>query len=242
MQLPVEKRVSMGVSNQNRKTYRIPPPLPFQTPGEEIANSILHGIGGGLAIAGLVLLVLRANGYLGGSGGGAIAVTAYVLFTACMISMFLASTLYHAITHEGAKRVFRVLDHSAIYLLIAGTYTPFCLLALKPIKGAMGLVFFCFEWACAVAGIVLYSANSKFLKKAELAVYILMGWLIVFGAPRLARAIPLSSVIFLFVGGLAYTVGVVWYVQKARRGSHVVWHAFVLIGAICHWWSIWFMS
>jgi hemolysin III len=241
MQLPLEKRVLMGVSNnnQNRKTYRIPSPLPFQTPGEEIANSILHGIGAGLAIAGLVLLVLRANGYLGGSGGGAIAVTAYVLFTACMISMFLASTLYHAITHEGAKRVFRVLDHSAIYLLIAGTYTPFCLLALK---GTLGLVFFCFEWACAVAGITLYSANSKFLKKAELAVYILMGWLIVFGAPRLARVIPLPSIIFLFGGGLAYTLGVVWYVQNARRGSHVVWHVFVLIGALCHWFSIWCMS
>jgi hemolysin III len=236
LQLLGEKLVIRSVNTQR---YPIPAYLPFQTPGEEIANAILHGIGAGLSIAGLVLLVLRANGYLHGSGGGALAITAYTLFTAAMISMFLASTLYHAIVNEAAKRIFRILDHSAIYLLIAGTYTPFCLLA---IKGAFGWAFFGFEWALAITGITLYSVNSKLLKKAEVAVYILMGWVIVFGAFRLVRALPLSSIIFLFAGGVAYTLGTIWYGQKCRRGSHVVWHVFVLIGAYCHWQSMWLMS
>jgi hemolysin III len=219
--------------------YPIRQPLPFQTPGEEIANAILHGLGGGLSIAGLILLILRANGRLNGAGGGAFATTAYALFGAAMISMFLASTLYHALTHEGAKRVFRILDHSAIYLLIAGTYTPLCLLALK---GAAGWVFFGFEWALAATGIVLFSVNSKLLRKAEVAVYILMGWAIVFGAFRLVRVLPRVSLIFLFAGGVSYTLGTLWYGKKHRRGAHVIWHIFVLIGAFCHWFSIWLFS
>jgi hemolysin III len=221
------------------KKYPIPRPLPFQTPGEEIANSILHGLGGGLSIAGLVLLLARANGFIGGKGGGALAVTAYALFMATMLSMFLASTLYHAISHEGAKRVFRVLDHSAIYLLIAGTYTPLCLIA---IQGALGWAFFGCEWALAATGITLFSIDNKFVKKAEVAVYILMGWAIVFGAFRLFQAISTLSAVFLFAGGLAYTVGAFFYMQKHRRGSHVVWHIFVLAGAFCHWESVWLMS
>lgn len=221
------------------KTYAIPSPLPFQTPGEEIANSVLHGLGGALSIAGLVLLVLRANGFLHGKGGGAFTIASFTLFSATMISMFLASTLYHAIVHEGAKRVLRVLDHSSIYLLIAGTYTPFCLLS---IKGVFGWVLFGCEWALAITGIALYSVNSKFLKKAELPVYILMGWAICVSAFRLFKAIPLISLIFLAVGGLAYTTGTMFYMQKYRRGSHVVWHVFVLIGAFCHWESIWLLS
>lgn len=243
---PMKKRAVLITMKQNISTphasyitHPIPRPLPFQTPGEEIANAILHGLGAGLSVAGLILLVLRANGRLNGAGGGAVATTAYVLFTAAMICMFLASTLYHAITHERAKRVFRVLDHSAIYLLIAGTYTPFCLL---PLKGALGWTFFGVEWTLALCGITLFAVNSKFLKKAEVFVYILMGWAIVFSTFRLVSAIPLASLIFLFAGGIAYTLGTLWYGQKHRRGAHVIWHVFVLIGACCHWFSIWFMS
>ncbi|MDR0785883.1 MAG: hemolysin III family protein [Treponema sp.] len=221
------------------KKYPIPQHLPFQTPGEEIANSILHGLGGGLSIAGLALLLARANGLIGGGGGGVLAVTAYTMFTATMLSMFLASTLYHAISHEGAKRVFRVLDHSAIYLLIAGTYTPFCLLA---IPGALGWTFFACEWVLAATGITLFSADVKAVKKVEVFIYILMGWAIVFSASRLLRAVSALSVAFLFAGGLAYTIGAFFYAQKNRRGSHVVWHIFVLAGAFCHWESVWLMS
>ncbi|MDR1566022.1 MAG: hemolysin III family protein [Treponema sp.] len=217
----------------------LPPPLPFQTPGEEIANSILHGLGILLAIAGLVLLTLRASGYLGGSPGGPAEIACYVVFTATMISMFLASTLYHAIQHEGAKRVFQILDHSAVYLLIAGTYTPFSLLGLR---GAWGWAYFGVEWALAVTGIVLYSANLKFLRRAELSVYIIMGWAIAAGFWKLYRQIPFISFALLVAGGAAYTFGTFWYRRRHRRGSHVIWHIHVIAGAACHWLSLWFMS
>jgi hemolysin III len=161
------------------------------------------------------------------------------VFTAAMMTMFLASTLYHAIQHEGAKRVFRVLDHSAIYLFIAGTYTPFCLLGLK---GALGWAFLGFEWAMAIAGIALYAANCKFVKKAELAIYILMGWAIVAGWIPLSKVLPRPSLILLAAGGAVYTLGTLWYSKPHRRGAHVTWHVFVLGGAACHWASVWFLS
>ncbi|MDR2362789.1 MAG: hemolysin III family protein [Spirochaetaceae bacterium] len=225
--------------NMRSIVHPIPTPLPFQTPGEEIANSVLHGLGLILAIGGLVLLALRANGRLGGAGGGGRAVASYVIFTAAMISMFLASTLYHAIQHEGVKRVFRILDHSAIYLLIAGTYTPFCLISFR---GPWGWTLFGIEWALAVTGIVLYAVNYKPLKKAEIAVYLLMGWAVAAGGPALFRSLPRVSLIFLAAGGAAYTLGTLWYRKPYRRGAHVTWHVFVLAGAVCHWWAMWFMS
>ncbi|MDR2477665.1 MAG: hemolysin III family protein [Treponema sp.] len=225
--------------NQTEKLYPIPAPLPFQTPGEEIANSVMHGLGALLAAAGLALLCVRGTGGLGGSGGGALALVSYVIFTAAMFIMFLASTLYHAIQAEGAKRVFRVIDHAAIYLLIAGTYTPYSLLGFR---GALGWVYFGIEWGLAAIGISLYAANVKFIKKIELAVYILMGWACAFGLVRLIRSIPPLSGLFLLAGGIAYTLGTIWYSQSNRRGTHVVWHAFVLAGAVLHWWSIWFLS
>ncbi|MDR3115286.1 MAG: hemolysin III family protein [Treponema sp.] len=224
---------------QGKGVYPLPKPLPFQTPGEERANGILHGLGVLLAVAGLVLLVLRAKGYLGGSGGGTMAVCSYSIFMAAMIAMFLTSTLYHTIQHEGVKRVFRIFDHSAIYLLIAGTYTPFCLLALN---GPVGWICFGIEWALALTGITLHAVNCRILRKLERGVYIGMGWAVVFLGPRLVKAIPVSSLLLLMGGGLAYTLGVIWYSKPTRRGAHVIWHVFVLVGAVGHWWSVWLMS
>ncbi|MDR1862545.1 MAG: hemolysin III family protein [Treponema sp.] len=217
----------------------VPTPLPFQTPGEEIANSILHGLGILLAAAGLVLLVLRAAGRLGGTDAGVLAVTCYAVYSAAMISMFFASTLYHAIQHEGAKRILQIIDHSAVYILIAGSYTAFSLLGFR---GALGWAYFGAQWALAAAGVTLYAVNWKFLRKAELAVYILMGWAIAAGFPRLWHQIPRISFIFLLSGGVVYTAGTFWYRRRHRRLSHVVWHCHVLAGAACHWLSLWFMS
>jgi hemolysin III len=162
-----------------------------------------------------------------------------VIFTAALIGMFLASALYHGIQHEGAKRVFRVLDHSAIYFLIAGTYTPFCLLSFR---GPWGWTLFGLEWGLAAVGIVLYAVNYRPLKKAEVAVYLFMGWAVAAGGPALFRALPLASLLFLAAGGISYTLGTLWYRKPYRRGAHVTWHVFVLAGAACHWWAIWFMS
>jgi hemolysin III len=234
-----QSKKAMVLPNPRAVGPRVLNPLPFQTPGEEIANSILHGVGVLLAAAGLVLLSIRAGGALGGTGGGILARAAYIIFAGTMITMFLASTLYHAIQHTGAKRVLRILDHSAIYLLIAGTYTPFCLVALR---GAWGWTFLGIEWALAITGITLYAANCKIIKKVELVVYIMMGWAIVIGWIPLMRTLPLASLILLIAGGAAYTLGTFWYRKPQRRGTHVTWHVFVLLGAVCHWFSIWFMS
>jgi hemolysin III len=221
------------------KLFKIPTPLPFQTPGEEIANSILHGLGILLAVMGLVFLVSRSKGYFGGTLTGTKAITAYVIFSASLILMFLASTLYHAIQPEGAKRVLRVLDHSAVYILIAGTYTPFSLLGLG---GTLGWIYFWAEWALAVTGVVLYSISWKTIKRIEVAVYVLMGWAIVAGFHRLWASIPRVSFILILAGGLFYTLGTFWYRRKHRRLSHVIWHVFVIAAAACHWLSLWFMS
>ena len=221
------------------KSLRSPSPLPFQTPGEEIANSVLHGIGALLSIAGFVVLALRASGLLGGRGGGAWAAAAYAIYGASMILMFLSSTLYHALVNETAKGIFRVLDHGAIYLLIAGTYTPFCLVALRDFRG---WTLFAIEWVLAVTGIVLYALGVEALKKMEVAVYVLMGWAVVFGWGPLTRSIPRESAFWMIAGGLMYTLGTIWYGKKARRGTHVTWHVFVLAGAISHWWAIFSLS
>jgi hemolysin III len=212
--------------------------LPLYTIGEEIANSIIHGVGALGAVAGLVLLNLKTRGLLGWPRGNTIDITAVILFTAAMIAMFLASTLYHAIQHEGAKNVFRILDHSMIYIFIAGTYTPFCLSALK---GGWGWSLFAVEWSLAALGIVLYASGNKAIKKIEVGVYILMGWAIIAGFVPLVRSVPLISVILLVAGGVAYTMGTLWYRKKHIRGTHIVWHSFVLLGTICHWFSIWFL-
>ena len=226
-------------SQQTEKNPSAASYLPCQTPGEEAANSILHGLGALIAAAGLVLLVLRGVGTIGGSGGGAVAVTAYVIYAAAMIIMFLASTLYHAARRAEVKRVLRVLDHAAIYLLIAGTYTPFCLISLR---GPWGWAFFAAEWGLAAAGIVLYAANWKFLKKVEVAVYIAMGWAIVAGWFPLRRAVPPITLIFLLAGGITYSLGTLWYRKPRKRGAHVTWHVFVLAGAACHWYAVWSIS
>jgi len=231
--------MSTDQQSVKRNLQKIPTPLPFQTPGEEIANSILHGMGILLATAGLVTLTLRSKGYLGGTASGPGAVACYVIYSATLVSMFFTSTLYHAIQHEGAKRVFQILDHSTVYLLIAGTYTPFCLLGLR---GAWGWTYFGIEWALAITGVALYSANWKPIRKVELAVYMLMGWAIVFGLYRLYSRIPGISFLFLLIGGVIYTMGTFWYRRRHRRVSHVIWHIHVVSAATCHWLSLWFMS
>jgi len=218
--------------------YKTSPPLPFQTPAEELANSILHGIGALLAIAGMVLLAVRGSGGFDEKSDHWMLVSG-VIYGSTMFIMFMASTLYHAITHEKTKNILRILDHGAIYLLIAGTYTPFCLVALR---GPWGWTLFGIEWGLAILGIVLYATGLKALKKIEVAVYILMGWAIVMGWRPLVEAVNWSSIVFLLIGGLLYTAGTFWYRMKSRRGTHVVWHVFVLAAAIAHWFAIFLLE
>jgi len=213
--------------------------FPYYTIGEEIANSILHGIGFLGAIAGLVLLCLKTTGFFSKARGSNLDITAALLFSATMILMFLASTLYHAIQHRKTKQIFRVIDHSVIFVFIAGTYTPFCLSALK---GAWGWSIFAVQWSLALLGIILNILNFKILKKIEVAVYIIMGWVIVVGFVPLVRSVPVQSIVLLLLGGVVYSLGTIWYRMKNVRCTHVIWHSFVLMGTICHWFSIWFLN
>jgi hemolysin III len=212
---------------------------PFYTTGEEIANSVLHGIGALAATAGLVLLNLKTQGGLGGRRAAVTDIAAAILFTATMIGMFLVSTLYHAIQRQSVKRIFRKLDHSVIFIFIAGTYTPICLSGLR---GAWGWSLFAVEWALALTGIILNILDSKTIKKIEITVYIMMGWAIIAGFVPLIRSVPAVSIVLLLAGGAAYTLGVVFYRKKSIRHTHAIWHTFVIIGAVCHWFSIWYLG
>jgi len=210
--------------------------FPLYTVGEEIANSIIHGIGTLGATAGLVMLSLKAMGFLGTERGSTLDILAVVIFAATMIGMFLVSTLYHAVQHDGAKRVLRKLDHSLIFVFIAGTYTPLCLIGLR---GAWGWSLFGVEWFLALLGILLNVLNYRAIRKIELACYILMGWVIVVGFVPLVRSVPIESIILIIAGGVAYTLGTIWYRKKSIRFTHVIWHVFVLAGTVCHWFAIW---
>ena len=190
------------------------------------------------ATAGLVLLTLKAGGLLGGQRAGGLDIMASILFGVTMIGMFLISTLYHAIQHLAAKNILRKLDHSVIFIFIAGTYSPICLSGLG---GAWGWILFALEWSLAILGITLNILDYKALRKIEIAAYIIMGWVIVVGFVPLVRSVPVQSVILLIAGGIAYTSGTIWYRRKDVKLTHVVWHAFVLIGTVCHWFSIWYM-
>ena len=212
--------------------------FPFYTIGEEIANSTLHGIGTLGAIAGMVMLSLKTGGFLGAERASNLDILAVILFAATMIGMFLISTLYHAVQHQGAKRVLRKLDHSLVFVFIAGTYTPLCLCGLR---GAWGWSLFGVEWFFAFLGIILNILEFRAIRKIELAAYIMMGWVIIIGCVPLVRSVPAESIILLIAGGVAYTTGTIWYRKKKIKYTHAVWHVFVLIGTVCHWFSIWYL-
>ena len=185
-----------------------------------------------------MLLSLKTAGILGGERAPRLDIITVVLFAATMTGMFLTSTLYHAIQHLDAKRILRKFDHSVIFIFIAGTYTPFCLSGLG---GAWGWSIFAAQWFLAAVGTTMNILNLEILKKVKLAVYILMGWAIVIGCVPLFRSVPLQSIILLVMGGIAYSAGTIWYRKKNVRHAHAVWHTFVIIGAVCHWFSIWLM-
>jgi hemolysin III len=198
--------------------------------GEEIANSVTHGAGALLSIAALVLLVVFAA-----LRGNARHVVSYAIFGASLIVLYTMSTLYHAITVPRAKRVLQVLDHSSIYILIAGTYTPFALTALPP---DLGWWMFGAEWALAAIGIAINALWFGRFKVLQVLGYLAMGWLIAPVIGQLRMHLPPESIAFLMAGGLAYTIGAVFYMQKKVKWFHSVFHLFVLAGSILHFFSL----
>lgn len=200
------------------------------TLGEEIFNSVSHGAGAGLSIAGTVVLIVFAAIY-----SDAWAVVSVAVYGASLIILYTMSTLYHAITNVTAKKVFRIMDHNTIFFLIAGTYTPYTLVSLR---GAFGWTLFGVVWGAAILGIVLTSVNLEKYRKFSLICYIAMGWVIVFAIKPMIVEIPTLSLVFLFVGGAFYTVGVVFYVLKKYKYMHSIWHLFVVGGSVFHYFSI----
>jgi hemolysin III len=196
-----------------------------QSLGEEIANSISHGAGLVAALIAVPVLVLRA------APRGTTALVGAGVFAATMLLVYVTSTIYHALARNRAKRVFRVLDHNAIYLLIAGTYTPF---TLGVLRGAWGWTLFGIIWALAASGILLKSFGGLRYPRASTGLYLAMGWLALIAIRPLWNALPAWGLFWLAAGGLLYTAGVGFYAQPRLRYAHFVWHLFVLGGTTCH--------
>jgi hemolysin III len=193
---------------------------------EELANVISHGFGALLSIAATIILVMRARAL-----GDGLTVLGFSLFGAGLVLLFSASTVYHASVLPSARRRLRVLDHSSIYVLIAGTYSAFCLTALR---GPLGWAIFAVIWALAISGIVLALFFTGRFKALGVAAYVGMGWIIVLAIGPLRRSMGSEALTFLFAGGIAYTVGACIYALKKLRWNHPIWHVFVLAGAACH--------
>jgi hemolysin III len=198
-----------------------------QTRREELANALTHGVGLGLSLLGLPVLVLVASRH-----GDVRQLVAASIFATTLILLYAASTGYHAVTSERAKRNLRRADHVAIYLLIAGTYTPF---TLGVLRGVWGWTLFGLVWGFAALGIVQKLLLGFRFPRLSTALYVGMGWLAVLAIGPLTRALPTPGLAWLLAGGFCYTVGVYFYVRSHRPYQHAVWHLFVLAGSACHY-------
>ncbi len=196
----------------------------------ELINGVTHGVGFLLSIAGLVVLVVLAA-----SRGGARHAVACSVYGSTLILLYLASTLYHSVTAPRAKQVLRLIDHIAIYLLIAGTYTPFTLLTLR---GGWGWSLFGVIWGLAIVGSVFKILFIGRFRKTSVVIYLLMGWLVVVGLKPLLASLPLAGFVWLMAGGAAYTLGVVFYAWKSLPHHHAIWHVFVMLGSTCHFFAV----
>lgn len=195
--------------------------------GEEIANSVSHGVGLVAALVAMPFLVLAVA-----RRGDVTAIAGATVFAASVVALYLASTLYHALPPNMAKRVFRIVDHSAIFLLIAGTYTPF---TLGILRGAWGWTLFGLVWSLAALGATLKAVGGIRYPRLSTMLYIGMGWLALIAIRPLWPLMPVSGWLWLIAGGLAYTAGVGFYACDRRvRYAHFVWHVFVLMGTTCH--------
>lgn len=202
-----------------------------QSQAEEIANSVSHGAGLVAALVGIPVLIVDAARH-----ADAAFIAAASLFSATIVLLYLASTLYHALPAGKAKRVFRILDHSSIYLLIAGTYAPF---TLGVLRGAWGWSLFGVVWGLAVAGVALKASGRASNPIFSTGLYLLMGWVVIVAVDPLFSRVPTAGLLWLLAGGLCYTAGVYFFAMDSRlRYGHLVWHLFVLAGTVCHYFAV----
>lgn len=198
----------------------------LQTLGEEIANAISHGVGVVAAIAVTPFLIIKAIPL------GASAVTGAAVFSASMIILYASSAIYHALPHSRAKKIFQIFDHSAIFLLIAGTYTPF---TLSVLQGAWGWTLFGLIWGLAVLGVVMKTIHTNGTSKLSIAMYLAMGWLAVFAVKPLYDTMPFAGLVWILAGGVMYSAGVLFFAYDHKvKYNHFIWHLFVLAGTSCH--------
>lgn len=206
--------------------------LPNYTKAEEIMNAVTHGIGIALSIAGLVILVVFAALY-----GDAWKVVASSIYGASMIVLYTASTLYHSFSKTKAAKKLNMFDHISIYYLIAGSYTPFMLVNLR---GAWGWSIFGVIWACAITGTILKIIYGHNFRKVSTIIYLAMGWMILIAIYPFVKNVELGGVIYLALGGLAYSLGVIFYKWKSLPFNHAIWHLFVLAGTILQFFAVLF--
>ena len=201
-----------------------------QTAGEELANTLSHGFGAVLALGGAIPLVVRAA-----MSGSAKAVFSLAAYGISLVVLYTASTVYHAVKRPSLKAVLRVMDHCSIFLLILGTYVPVCLVT---VEGTLGAAILAVNTACAVLGILLNAISLQRFKKFSLGLYVVMGWMGVLAVPHLFRGLSTGGFVALLLGGLSYTVGIVFYRQKEKPYRHGVWHFFVLAGTIFQFFTV----
>ena len=200
---------------------------------EEIISSIIHGIGIFLSIAILSVLVTLSAVY-----GNVYSIVSCAIFGFSMLLMYSASTLYHAIPYPKAKKILKKFDHIAIYYLIAGTYTPFLLVVMR---NTFGWTLFAIIWGLAIIGTILkifLPSNGK--KLWSIGLYLLMGWLVIIASRTLFALMPKLAIVFLILGGAFYTTGIIFYIWKSKKYTHAIWHGFVLLGTIMHFFAILF--
>jgi hemolysin III len=201
-----------------------------ETDTEESVNALSHAVGVGLSAAVVPLLIHMAV-----ERGNAWHIVSVSIYGSTLLLLYVASTLYHACRPPALKRLLNRVDHAFIYLLIAGTYTPFTLITLR---GAWGWSLFGVIWAFAIVGIVLTVINRPRFRRLETGLYLLMGWLCVVAAPPLVSGLPALGLIWFGLGGLFYTLGVPFYLRKTMPYSHGIWHLFVLAGSVCHFFCV----
>ena len=203
--------------------------LPHYTLGEEIFNSVSHGVGVALACVGFGILIVLSALY-----GDAWAVSSSIVYSFSLFALYLASTLYHACPNRRVKGVLQVLDHCSIFLLIAGTYTPYTLITLR---GALGWTLFAVVWGAAIVGVVLNAIDVQKYSRISMVCYVAMGWVVVLAIRPLMASLAWNGLVLLALGGVFYTVGIIFYVIR-RSYMHSIWHLFVLAGSVCHYLSI----
>lgn len=206
--------------------------------GEEIANSITHGIGSLFSIIALTIMIIFAAKY-----GNIWQLISVIIYGTTLVILYTMSTLYHSLFFTKARKVFQVFDHASIYLLIAGTYTPFTLVILRQ-SGSIGWIIFALVWGIAILGIIVGTLFIGKFRVLKTILYIVMGWIIVLALPQLIAVMSstgtLAGIYWLVAGGIAYTVGTLFYLLKKVKYFHSVWHLFVLLGTVCHFIAVMF--